>query len=126
MTQNWRTEVDAGDYFGHQRKQLQIADRRPVIRRASDLVGPGIATHAVRITDFNDILATFNGFYSAAGDSVNKPPAAGAYVGWVVSDAELGGVQMFTSLDTAAQYKRVFNRSVGDTETLYWGSWLAV
>lgn len=37
MGSNWRTEVDAEDYFGHQKKKLDIADRRPLIRRGSGL-----------------------------------------------------------------------------------------
>ena len=67
--QNWRmdgeTGVDAGDYFLRQKKQGELADRRPVIRRASDLVGPGIAATAVRITDFDNVLAMWSSRVSA-------------------------------------------------------------
>lgn len=123
---NWRTEVNAVDYFGHQKKQLNVADRRPVIRRASDLVGPGVAATAVRITDYNDLLATYNGFFSSAPDALNAPGADDPYVGTVVSDAELGGVQMFTNLTTGVVYRRVFNRNPSDAATIYWGAWAAV
>jgi hypothetical protein len=121
--ENWRTEVDAGDYFLHQKKKVDFSDRRPVIRRASDLVGPGIAPNAVRITDFNDVLATFNGFFSAATGATNAPTAGQAYVGWVSSDAELGGVQVFSGLTNSNTYRRTFRRNPADPNTLYWGTW---
>lgn len=73
MSQNWREEINAADYFGHQKKKQEIENRRPVIRRASDLVGPGIGASAVRITDFNDILATYNGYYSARAGAYSAP-----------------------------------------------------
>lgn len=133
--QNWRTEVDAGDYFGHQKKQLEVADRRPVIRKASDLVGPGIAPTAVRVTDFNNLLATYNGFFSSSRSANGPVPEVGGaddgfdinpYVGTVSSDAELGGVQTFTNLDTEVTYRRVFRRNPADAATLYWGVWTVV
>lgn len=125
-SQNWRTEVNSEDYFRHQKKQLQIADRRPVIRRASDLVGPGIAATCVRITDYNDLLATYNGFFSSAPDAANAPTGDDPYVGTVASDAELGGIQTFTNLTTEDRYQRVFRRNPTDAATIYWGVWVAL
>ena len=49
--QNWRTGVTAEDYFRGERKQNALADRRPVIRQASDLVGPGIAATATDLAN---------------------------------------------------------------------------
>lgn len=121
--QNWRTDVDAGDYFLHQKKQLSVADRRPVIRRSSDLVGPGIGATTVRLDDFNDLLATFNGYYSSEAGAANAPTADEVFVGYVVSDAEFGGQQAFTGLDTGIEYVRRFVRSPIDPEALAWGAW---
>jgi hypothetical protein len=121
--QNWRTEVDAGDYFGHQQKKLAMADRRPVIRKASDLVGPGIGATAVRLTNFNDLLATYNGYYSADVGASSAPNITDAFVGFVSSDAELGGVQQFTSLADGKLWQRVFTRNPSDSSAIYWGSW---
>jgi hypothetical protein len=120
--QNWRTETDATDYFGHQKKKVQVSDRRPVIRKPSDLVGPGIAANAIRITDFNDHLATFDGFFAAAVGALNAPNGE-ALVGFVSSDIELGGVQTFIGLTTGQTFQRVFNRNPSDAATLYWGDW---
>lgn len=122
--QNWRTETNATDYFGQQKKQLQVADRRPVIRRASDLVGPGINTYAIRIDDFNNLLATFNGFYSALAGAFNAPNTEENFVGHVASDAELGGVQVFTGLTSGFTYTRLFNRSPADPELIGWTGWV--
>lgn len=124
--QDWRIPTNAEDYFQQQKKQLNVADRRPVIRRASDLVGPGIAPTAVRVTDMNDILATYNGFFSCAEGAANAPTADDDYVGWVSGDAELGGVQHMTGLTSEDRYQRVFRRNPLDAETIYWGSWVLI
>ncbi len=121
--QRWRTDVDAGDYFLHQKKTVELADRRPVIRRSADLVGPGIGAAAVRITDFNDLLATFNGYYSSAPGASNAPNSTEAFVGYVLSDAVLGGRQVFTGLSSGTEYSRTFNRSPTDPETVGWTNW---
>lgn len=121
--QNWRPETRAEDYFGNQQKTLDMNNRRPVIRRAADLVGPGIDSSAVRITNFNDPLATFNGYYSAEPTAKNGPTAAERVVGFTVMDTEFGGVQTFTGLATKTRWTRVFTRRAGDTTKIDWGQW---
>ena len=123
MSQSWRTEVDAGDYFLHQKKQLSLADRRPVIRRSSDLVGPNIGAAATRITDFNDLLATYNGFCSAAPGAAGAPNSTDAYIGYVVMDDELGGEQVFRSLVSGVEYARTALRNPSDPSSITWSSW---
>lgn len=122
MTENWRTGTNAEDYFSHQQKRLALEQRRPVIRKASDLVGPGIDASAVRITDFNDALATFNGFFSAEGSALNAP-ANEDMTGWTSVDSELGGVQYFTGLVSGNRYIRTFRRAPFDPETITWAAW---
>lgn len=121
--QNWRPETRAEDYFGNQQKTLDMNNRRPVIRRAADLVGPGIDSAAVRITNFNDPLATFNGYYSAEPTAKNGPTTAERVVGFTVMDTEFGGVQTFTGLATKTRWTRVFTRRAGDTTKIDWGQW---
>lgn len=126
---DWRITTNGGDYLLHQQKKVALADRRPVIRNAGDLVGPGIGAGAVRIDDYNDLLATFNGYYSSVPGAANAPDwfldevDREAFVGQVISDAELGGRQVFTGLSTGTQYTRTFNRSPVDPEALGWTSW---
>ena len=121
--QNWRTDVDAGDYFLHQKKQLQIADRRPVIRRASDIVGPGIGEAAYRLTDLNDPIALFNGYYSTAAGAGGAPTPDEPFIGYVVSDATLAGVQVFTGLISGTEYRRTFTRDAVSPDVILWGVW---
>lgn len=126
MSSNWRQETDAADYFGHQQKKLNVADRRPVIRRASDLVGPGIGASATRITDFSDLLATYNGYFSSVPGARHAPNDTEAFVGHVVMDDTLGGRQVFTGLTSRTEYARVFVRNPGDPsnpDTILWGDW---
>lgn len=121
--QNWRTAVDASDYFGHQQKSVNLEQRRPVLRRASDFVGPGISGSAVRVTDFNDVLATFNGFFSAAPGAFNAPSPDEAFIGTTVGDSVLGGFQKVTGLVTGFEFTRTFARNLSDPSSLLWGEW---
>ena len=132
MSERGRPEIDARDYFLDQQRKNAIADRRPVIRRPSDLVGPGIRGDAVRLTDLSDLLATFNGFFSAV-DALGGPEPDSVtgldpspYVGWVSSDAELGGVQLFVNLLDGSRWQRTFRRSPLDSTTLYWTAWVSL
>jgi hypothetical protein len=128
--QNWRTDVNAEDYFVQQKKQLMLADRRPVIRRASDLVGPGIGGNAIQVSNFNDPLLTFNGYFSYAfvdeATSIidSAPNFTDSFVGFVTQDAELGGTQIFYSLNTTATWKRVFMRNPMDAASIFFGPWV--
>lgn len=122
--QNWRIDTDAEDYFGRQKKTLEVADRRPVIRQASDIVGPGIGQNATRITDYSDPLATFNGYYSSSVGALSAPNATESFVGYVISDAVLGGRQVFTGLTSGTEYSRTFTRSPVDPESLGWSPWV--
>ncbi len=121
---NWRSEDgDAEIYFGHKQKQLDVADRRPVIRRASDLVGPGIAADAVLLTDFNDQLAQFNGYFVAPAGSANAPNSNEAFIGFVAMDEMVGGVQTFNGMDSETQYVRYMRRHPLDSSYVTWGPW---
>lgn len=121
--QNWRTDTNAEEYFGQQKKKVNLADRRPVIRKASDLVGPGIGPVAIPITDYNDLLATYNGYFSAPAGTFGAPNDEEDFVGFVINDATMGGVQTFIGLDSHVSYQRVFRRNPSDPESILWDSW---
>lgn len=121
---NWRTAPDdAAVYFGHQKKRVDLERRRPVVRKASDLVGPGINAQAVRVDDLNDILATFNGYYSALAGTPNAPTSDEPFVGHTISDLDIGGRQVFTGLVSNTEYSRTFTRNPTDPESILWGLW---
>lgn len=126
--QNWRTDVDAQTYFGSQKKTLAVADRRPVPRNAADLgLGPGIGSSATTLENFNDLLATYNGYYSAPIGIYNAPNATESFVGFVVMDSAIGGVQTFTGMGTGSKlgdtYRRRFIRNPSDPDSIIWGTW---
>lgn len=121
--ENWPTPITAENYFLHQKKKLELADRRPVIRQASDLVGPGISGQALRLTNFDSLLASYNGYFAADVGANNAPNAFDRFAGFVTSDSEFGGWQMFKSLTTNVTYQRSFIRYPGDSETVLWGTW---
>lgn len=122
---NWRTEVNSADYFAGQKKRGAIDARRPNISKAADLVGPGIDKHAIRLTNFNDPLATYNGYFAATGDAAESPDgdADSRWVGIVVSDAEFGGWQEFTRLEDGVVMRRVFTRAPYAPEVVTWQNW---
>lgn len=122
--QNWSIETSAADHLSHRQKQGDLANRRPQIRRASDLVGPGISVSATRVDDLNDPLAICNGFFSARSDAANAPTSAEDFIGFCVIDAEIGGMQTFRGMDTAKEYVRMVRRSPSDPASISWGAWV--
>lgn len=122
--QNWRVPTTAEDFFRSQQKALNLADRRPVIRKAADLVGPGIDKQAIPISDFSDQLATYNGFFSAVAGTFGAPNSTDAFVGTVINDAVLGGTQTFLGLTSKITYQRTFQRNPSDPLSLFWGGWI--
>lgn len=124
---NWRQVVDASDYLGAQKKRLAMLERRPGARQLASLLGPGIVPQATRLIDFDEETALFNGFFSAAPGTPNAPNTTHAFIGYVVSDASLGGLQMFTSITSGVTYRRTFARNVNDPTWITWPTpWAAV
>lgn len=121
--ENWTVETDAEDYFLHQQKKLETADRRPVIRKASQLAGPGIGPSATRVTNWSDLLATYNGYYSSAPGAVDAPNAVENFVGTVIMDSEFGGRQVLVGLASSQEFQRMFIRNPGDETSISWSSW---
>lgn len=121
--ENWRPEIDAADFFGNGKKRQALEQRRPVIRKASDLVGPGIGANTTLITNFNDPLAMYNGFFSAKNGADNAP-SSGEFVGLTISDDSMGGTQQFTRLSDGAEFSRVFHRAAADAQSITWDAWV--
>lgn len=142
-SENWRFPTDAATYLGAQKKRSELEARRPIIRRAADLVGPGIGGSAVPITDFDDTLALFDGYYSSgnlagavAADGRGArngpdPEVGGAfagydfnpYVGTTVMDDVLGGHQRFINVVSGNIYTRNFLRNPSDPNSVTFGLW---
>lgn len=119
---NWRTEVTAEDYFGAQKKRLQVESRRGVARGAADLVGPGIGRYAARVADFDDPIVAVNGFVMSVSGAVNAPPRTGGgdgvFVGTIVTDSGHFGYQQVTEASTGKEWRRMFYRNLTDPAAL--------
>ncbi len=124
MTHNWPTPTDAGEYFRQEQKKTALEQRRPIFRRASDLVGPGIGASAVRVTDWGNTLATFNGYYASNPGAVGAPTSGEPFVGYTVMDDEIGGTQALTGMTSGREYTRTFRRNPADPEFITWGAWV--
>lgn len=91
---NWRPNITAQDWMRSMEKRVLNEERRPLIRSAADLLGPGFAPYAVQVTDWDGDEAVFNGmFYSTAGLSINSPDNGSDWIGMVLAEADGFGIQ---------------------------------
>jgi hypothetical protein len=76
-------------------RRLGTLDRRPSPRTAQDLLGQGFGPTATLIQDWNDPVASFNGYYySVENLSLNSPDSGEAWVGIVVAETDnVAGIQ---------------------------------
>lgn len=73
--QNWTIPTDMLDFMAQSDKRLGNEERRPSVKSAVDLLGPGFAGGALctPMTDFNDRNYWFNGLYYAPQGTLNGP-----------------------------------------------------
>ena len=117
--QNWGPQATPEKYFSDQAKRAAMSERRPRPAKAADLVGPGIGPTARPITDLNDPLALFNGYFTAEMGVLNGPNVASPMVIHVQMDAVNGGVQSAYPINfPGVHYERVVVRGVADPDTL--------
>jgi hypothetical protein len=92
---NWPTPTpsDPGQWFGDLEKRIQHQESQPVPKTAADLVGPGIASHAVRMADWNSPEASFNGFWFSLPGDLNTPDKTLHWIGQTIVDDEGYGIQ---------------------------------
>lgn len=121
----WTIPEDTFGYLRHEQKRLDNQNRRPAALVAMDLVGPGIAKSATRVTNLNDPIALNNGFFSAAAGAEGAPAAGIDYVFVTISDAELGGVQIIWPVSTASlqTFWRKFTRNPLDPTYITFSAW---
>lgn len=99
---NWRYGIDADDWMRFNEKRLMHEERRPVIREASDLLGPGFAKFAVRTFDWNGVDLKSNGmWYSVAAQTKNSPDDLAHWMGITEGNKNGDGMQ------TVYEYKHV-------------------
>lgn len=101
MSQNWAIPQNAEEYFSQQSKRQGQEERRPLIRKASDLLGPGIAPFAVTIDDLDGDIAAFNGFFIVPPGTPNSPDDTTWWIGQTIAGETGGGTQMFSTFQSA-------------------------
>lgn len=99
-SQDWPIAQGAADFLGQQSKRLGQEERRPQVRKASDLLGPGFAPFAVTIDDLNGDVAAFNGMFIVPPGTPGSPDSAKWWVGETIADDVTGGTQRFSTFRT--------------------------
>jgi hypothetical protein len=92
-TSNQPAVTSAGEWFARQEKRMMREERRPTVRHASDLLGPGIAPHAVRIMDWSGPETEFNGFFYSQPGALHSPDSTLWWIGQSLSQIEGFGIQ---------------------------------
>lgn len=100
-----------------------------MVRKASDLLGPGFGPHAIATRDWNADECLFNGmFYSEIG-SINSPDSTMAWIGQVISDPTPSGVQIVQTYKSPnwPPYRRMRKfESVVDGAVPIFTAWVAI
>jgi len=69
----WRTATSVEDWMRNVEKRLMHEERRPNIRTAADLLGPGVAPYSIWINDWNTDETAFNGFFHSEPGALHSP-----------------------------------------------------
>lgn len=82
------------DWMRREEKRMLDRERRPMPRRASDLLGPGIASHAVQLVDWSSAETAFNGFFYSVPGALNSPDSTRYWMGLTMATDEAYGQQV--------------------------------
>jgi hypothetical protein len=88
---NYRQIITTDDWMRDMEKRTLHESRRPQIRTASDLLGPGIGPQAIEIRDWNDEVTSFNGFFYSTPGAQNSPDPARYWMGYVIATEDGAG-----------------------------------
>lgn len=128
-SQNWLIPTNAEEFFSHQNRRIGQEERRPQVRRASDILGPGIAPFAVPVDDMDGDTAAFNGFWIVQPGAANTPDSTKWWVGQTIADQFNGGVQTlstFQAADAVGGMHRLMTRSFSiapDSPARFYSNW---
>lgn len=90
---SWRTNITGADWMRDVEKRILSEERRPLIRTASDLLGPGFAPYAVLTQDWNAVECTFNGIFYSQPGGLNSPDGSAYWIGDVLAQQAGFGIQ---------------------------------
>lgn len=100
MNENRRPIVTGSDWMRNVERRLLSQERRPVHASAAALLGPGIASQAVLISDWNNEVIGYNGFFYSQPGAINSPDSTMHWIGSSVVDADGAGIQQVVSYVT--------------------------
>lgn len=126
MPNGHRIVQSMDDWMRSTEKRLGHEERRPIVRRASDLLGPGFAPYAVHTVNWNSEETQFNGlFYSETG-AENTPDNSMTWIGTVIATRDGRGVQEVWNFDGPEPLHYTRSWTTGNNPIPTWTAWTAV
>jgi len=121
--QSWSPITGMDEWMTQQEKRVAHEERRPLVRTAADIMGPGLAPHATPVSDWNSEETRFNGiFYSEPDIGVqHSPDPASLWIGvsYATEDGR-GYQQVWDDSDPVISYTRTFTTLGDSTEFTDW------
>lgn len=93
---SWRQAQSGSDWMREMEKRLLHEERRPGVRTAADILGPGIAPYSIPITDWNSNETSFNGYFHSLPGALNTPSELRYWMGTSQATADGSGIQRVT------------------------------
>jgi hypothetical protein len=101
---SWRIPVGAEDWMREVEKRILHEERRPNIRTASDIMGPGLGPYSVLINDWNAAETAFNGMFHSDPNALNSPRVDGYWMGTSQATPDGYGLQKVTEYRDEASW----------------------
>ena len=96
---SWRTNITFTDWMRDIEKRILNEERRPIIRAASDLMGPGAGPYAIQTVDWNADETTFNGWFYSEPGAQNTPDYSLYWIGTTEGIADGNGYELVRKYD---------------------------
>ena len=97
----WPANITFKDWMRDIEKRVLNEERRPIIRAAADLMGPGAGPYAIETTDWNADETTFNGWFYSRPGALNSPDSALYWIGTTEGIADGNGYELVRQYDPA-------------------------
>lgn len=112
----------ADDWLRSAEKRMLREERRPLIRRASDLMGPSLGPYTQQVMDWNGVQSSYNGMLYSPVGALNSPDIDYPWIGLNLVTAEGQGMQHVWAYDTTlSSVSLEYHRLMGNR---LWGPWL--
>lgn len=121
-----RIITDMEGWMRSTEKRLMHEERRPIVRRASDLLGPGFAPYAVQTLNWNSDETQFNGLFFSEVGAENSPDNSMFWIGSVTATRDGRGVQEVWTFDGAEPLHYTRSWVTGNNPIPTWSAWTAV